>query len=110
MVQSVAPDFAADIRKEFYTDFLEFARRCPGMKVSLQIPADDLPFLSEEGWFSIVCDLLDLCEADRLAVVGMSPGIHLFEYLYEIKRTREVPVSADKKTIGSLRRRGGSKK
>lgn len=110
MVQSISPDFATTSRKEFYTDFLEFTRRCPEIKVSLRIPRDDLPLLSEEGWFPIVCDLLDLCESDRLAVMGMSPGMHLFEYLAEIKRMREVLPPTDNQAIRTLRGGGRSER
>jgi len=85
MGQSVSVDLFSENRKEFYLHFLEFARRYPEIMVSLYIPRDDLSLLAEEGWLSIVCDLLDLCESDRLTLVGAIPRFHLLEYLHEIR-------------------------
>ena len=86
MGQSVSLGSFSEVRKEFYTQFLEFARHYPEIKVSLYVPRDDLYLLSEEGWLSVVCDLLDLCECDRLTLIGAIPRPHLLAYLQEIKK------------------------
>ncbi len=91
MTQSVSLGLFAENRKEFYTHFLDFARQYPEIKVSLYVPRDDLYLLAEEGWSAIVTGLVDLCESDRITLIGAIPRLHLLEYLSGIKKSRENP-------------------
>lgn len=79
----------AENRREFYIQFLEFTRHYPDVQVSLYVPRDDFGLFEEEEWFFIVCELLKLCQAGRLTLVGLIPRLDLLRHFRKIKEKRE---------------------
>ena len=100
MEQSFSAGCGTQGRKYFYTEFLEFARQYPEMKISLHVPRNDLYLLAKEECFSIVSDLVDLCLSGRLTLMGKMRQPQLLEYLREIKKGQRAPILFQEK-VGS---------
>lgn len=103
MDESVSPGCFTKDHKYFYTEFLAFARQYPEMKVSLYVPCNDLSLFAKKECFSIVCELLTLCESGRLTLMGIMPRPRLLDYLREIRDGQNAPILFQEKHSGPLR-------